>query len=509
MRSWKYINQYSLVVHLCRSYKHQRFSCSKGMEFTLNLPEHLEPGTGLIATFWSSLNARLLCHLKTSSNKHAGTPSILSFLGGMSSVERVLISGPLTAGNDEKALELLDTLSVECLPKLLLLYERHKLFTCRQSDSQCACHFLAWVRQQCELCDLGGQSGASLRSRVVEGLANPALQQYFHSLNEKHFSDTVTNHLDLHSAECDEKLLSIVDVDRVGSKNPGGEVGIKTARSAPSPEDLLESTELRRDKLSKVDRELSKNKKSVMFEYPIGTENIGEATKDDIRKSFKRVKQLTQITNFRRKKSQHQFESNKTNKLKAEEQNFSYIPGVKRISTKESGQSMSNTSSGGLSVLNEKGRPKIFETGVRTRSKTHDQSKNTKQIETDLPYISLQARYRKRKDCKETRQTSTVEKTTKQSDCRPAKARHKDNVSSTNSQTNQSRLVTTKHHSVSERSKRGPKPRPPPQEAGILPCDKCHKYFKRDWLAMSQDPPAFLPGHCPVSSLLGLSLLQQ
>ncbi|KAK3788966.1 hypothetical protein RRG08_065314 [Elysia crispata] len=427
------------------------------MEFTLP-SQKPEEDTGQIGSSWKSLNARLYSHLGrfSESAENVGKTSLLYFLGGMRSIREVLHSGPLTSENSEKSWDLLNRLSLECLPRFILLYERHKLFTSSQAEDECVCHFLMRLRHLCNICFLGEQTQSCFTSRVVEGLANSQLKQYFQRFNPSQLLLATNQYIEQHCSDCDSKLSNF----HLSEKS--------------RKEELLNKTNTCYK--SKVEREKDKNAKDKeKRENPSVT-----ATRSQTQSRRKKI--------LIKKKSNHKKEE-KEAKIEAPVQQRSckllqLTQGDNGAKTKlKKGQRQNpNSSSTGLNIMGRKICALNLERGMKTRSKSHVHlgTDHNRTLPLTESMCSSEDKFiHERKNYKVTAKNRLERKSVKPPRGRVANM-SKGSIAGISVQITPTKILTPEHKS-SVRTKPGPKPKPPPWEEGILTCDFCHKYFKRDW----------------------------
>ena len=491
------------------------------MEFVLALPERLCEEPGSIATTWNNLTARLSNHMGQMLDpaENPGPDSILSFVGGLGAVKKVLTSGPLHSRDEEKARELLNKLSYECLPRFLLLYERHKFFTHSQRDNECACRFLCRLREQCEVCLSGKQSQTYFRLRLAEGLSDPRMRKQFELMDESVLLGLTSKSMDLHTALCDRTIRNsnpskhsrselppyqgveeCAGASPVRDSTPELTSDVKTRGGRPGLDGGLQSQRCGTDQNQRVTRKSKKNSVVSVEQEEVRSDNIdnfesGDHMPQAAEEDMRRKSDCNQWDSHHgRKKKKIVNVSSGQSSLRKELQLLSNAvgaAGTRQRSADKILKQNQRTSSTEQTSIDVKMQPKKRAEGVRTRSQRvsadcADLGKKRRETHSgceqrtghaDLSKIETHSGCEQGKRARQL--DSDIERHgASKTIVRPPRGGGKNSVDkNTSVRIRQSKKVG----SDSVRAKPGPKPKAPPQEEGILPCDSCHKYFKRDW----------------------------
>ncbi|GFO02203.1 Zinc finger protein 84 [Plakobranchus ocellatus] len=478
------------------------------MEFALTLSAAQIKGTpDHIDTLWHSLNAGLSKYLKDDANADQGAQNVsfLSLLGGKQVINKVLSSGAVHFGDDLKIHEILQNVAQECLPKFLLLYERHKMFTCTQSNDECPCHFLSRLRNQWSLCALGEQSEAFFKVRMVEGLLSPQLQQHLCTMDQQHLSGFINGYL--HLTKCDvepcnisllqnfnEEKAALIPLDLQQNEQNVLAPGVTSKHSKQSlelKENIADTRKLTHvgsgwhleDYLSEKQTMNRTVEKQARGQNKIYFTNETEVCEDNHEKSYSNPGvHINQQSNGSIK-------------------NQLYVSN-KRTTRSSLTQNKKISSAGGTVKKPTRGKSKKTDLSTVKSKKTSELSRNSSKLGSNMKCANPSNRECKRQPISKggqsnmcyviTRSKKLIDDTKKNilKDSEPLqnslksgtnkKERHV-NAANVKSQKIKQQISNNLSKYSSRRTKPGPKPKPPPKEEGILPCDSCHRYFKREW----------------------------
>lgn len=203
MASKNYTHEDFICAHCCLftlsngnnfqfSHKKSHTLAMDHMEFSIALPPYVEFTNAGIE--WANMKQRLVAHGNHSSDTHRHHNGLVrAFLINIAAdqVQEVFNMFALSYDETAKFSRILQHLEDICVPRLLIIYNRYKFFTCKQTYSDKFDDFLRDLLNWSDNCEFGDLKDILLKDCIITGIPDNSIRQRLLETEELDFAKTV------------------------------------------------------------------------------------------------------------------------------------------------------------------------------------------------------------------------------------------------------------------------------------------------------------------------------